>query len=108
MTRVKSTGQAADRGINLFVEGLKLKPSAERVLAALGDLDGEPHPVHNVGNTAVQLAEHTGLSAHVVRARLTELRRLDLIRSGRLRRQSDLHVHLLTTHGLRRRQQLQR
>ncbi|MEM7625886.1 MAG: hypothetical protein AAF333_09670 [Planctomycetota bacterium] len=92
----------------LFVEGLKLRPTGERVLGALADLDGQPHPFHVVGNTAADLAKHTGLSRHVVRARLTDLRRLGLIESGRLRRHADLHVHVLTGEGVRRHRQLTR
>lgn len=92
----------------LFVEGLKLRPTGERVLVALADLDGEPHPIHVVGNTAADLSDHTGLSRHVVRARLTDLRRLGLIESGRLRRHADLHVHVLTVEGVRRHRQMTR
>lgn len=92
----------------LFVEGLKLRPTGERVLDALLTLDGEPHPVHVVGQTAAELAAHTGLSRHVVRARLTELRRLGLVESGRLRRHADLYVHVLTVEGVRRHRQMTR
>lgn len=92
----------------LFVEGLKLRPTGEQVLDALLTLDGEPHPVHVVGQTAADLAEHTGLSTHVVRARLADLRRLGLVESGRLRRHADLHVHVLTIEGVRRHRQMSR
>ena len=92
----------------LYVEGLKLRPTAEKVLKALAELDGEPHPVHIEGMTAMELARHTGLSTHVIRARLTDLRRLGLIASGRLRPKADLHVHVLTVEGVRRHRQSQR
>lgn len=92
----------------LYVEGLKLRPTGERVLQALAELDGEPHPVHIEGKTASDLAQHTGLSTHVVRARLTELRRLGLIESGRLRQTADLRVHILTVEGVRRHRQASR
>ncbi|MEM6260756.1 MAG: hypothetical protein AAGI37_21115 [Planctomycetota bacterium] len=90
------------------MEGLKLRPTGERVLHALAELDGEPHPVHIEGKTASDLAQYTGLSTHVVRARLADLRRLRLIESGRLRPKADVHVHVLTVEGLRRHRQAQR
>ncbi|MEO0514751.1 MAG: MarR family transcriptional regulator [Planctomycetota bacterium] len=102
-----TVGIAEDHGV-LFVEGLKLRPTGERVLHALAELDGEPHPIHVNGLTAAELSEHTGLSRHVVRARLTDLRRLGLIESGRLRRHADLHVHVLTIEGVRRHRQMMR
>lgn len=67
----------------LFVEGLKLRPSAVRVLAALHDLPGgvaRPR-MFQTGGTIAEIVEATGLSAHVVRARLCDLRRLGLVES---------------------------
>jgi hypothetical protein len=65
----------------LFIEGLKMRPTAERVLRALGELEGRPD-FFQTGPTARELAERTGLDPHVVRARLCDLRRLGLAASG--------------------------
>ncbi|MEM1353879.1 MAG: hypothetical protein AAGH88_03245 [Planctomycetota bacterium] len=104
----RTTPSAAPLPGILYVEGLKLRPTGEKVLQALAELDGEPHPIHIEGKTTSELARHTGLSNHVVRARLTDLRRLGLIASGRLRPMGDLHVHVLTIEGVRRHRQSQR
>lgn len=84
----------------LFVEGLKMRPSAERVLVTLATRDGRP-AYHPIGNTIEELARHTGLSAHVVRARLCDLRRLGLVESDRFGRNAR-YTHCLTDEGLRR------
>lgn len=68
----------------LFVEGLKMRPGAETVLAALAAMDGLPD-VFQTGNTIGEIAERTGLTAHVIRARLQDLRRLGLVESDHVR-----------------------
>jgi hypothetical protein len=91
----------------LYVEGLKMRPTAERVLTALKELDGRPEFIQR-GNTATEIARHTGLSPHVVRARLCELRRLRLADSGACyisREAGDRrtrYAHHLTVEGARR------
>ena len=62
----------------LFVEGLKMRSTAERVLRALADLGGRPQ-MFQTGNTTDEIARHTGLDEKVVRARLIDLRRLGLV-----------------------------
>jgi len=66
----------------LFVEGLKLRPTGLKVLQTL------PPPVTDAESfqpilTAAQIAGWSGLTPHVVRARLCELRRRGLVVSGR-------------------------
>lgn len=91
----------------LFIEGLKMRPTAERVLQALGELDGQPD-FFQAGPTARELAERTGLDPHVVRARLCDLRRLGLAASGpclvsrAAAERRTRHAHHLTGEGLRR------
>jgi DNA-binding MarR family transcriptional regulator len=91
----------------LYIEGLKMRPSAEKVLHALFRLDGRPD-IFQAGNTVSEIAQYAGLSCHVVRARLQDLRRLGLIESegcpqhatcGDLKRR---YAHYLTTEGDRR------
>ncbi len=89
---------------NLFIEGVRMRPSAENVLLALAALDGEPHPFP-LGNTIADLAGWTGLSRHLVRARLCDLRRLGLVESGTFsgcKRVAPRYAHALTTAGARR------
>ena len=86
--------------VSLFVEGLKMRPSAERVLLALSALDGQP-AYYPRGNTTEELAAYCGLSAHVVRARLCDLRRLGLVQSDRFGR-NIRYTHCLTDEGMRR------
>lgn len=68
----------------LFVEGLKMRPGAEKVLLALAAMDGLPE-VFQTGNTIGEIAGRTGLTAHVIRARLQDLRRLGLVESDHVR-----------------------
>ncbi len=91
----------------LFVEGLKMRPTAERVLQALAALDGRPD-IFQSGNTATEIAHQCGLTAHVVRARLQDLRRLGLVQSGQCLQSSHpterqtWYAHHLTSEGERR------
>ena len=66
----------------LFVEGLKLRPTGLRVLRTLPPPMTEAQSFQPVMTTC-QIAAWSGLTAHVVRARLCELRRRGLIVSGR-------------------------
>jgi len=66
----------------LFVEGLKLRPTGVKVLKTL------PPPMTQAQSfqpvmTIDQIAQWSGLTPHVVRARLCELRRRGLVTSGR-------------------------
>jgi len=84
----------------LWVEGVKLRPSAEKILTALINVDNDSE-AHRVDPTTPLLAQATGLKAHVVRARLCDLRRLGLAHSyysKRLKRA----VHSPTEFGRRR------
>lgn len=84
----------------LWVEAVKLRPSAEKVLSALVDAEDKPESSW-LDVTAPAIARATGLSAHVVRARLCDLRRLGLAHSyysKRIRRS----VHCVTDYGYRR------
>lgn len=86
-----------------------MRPSAEKVLAALDRLDGRPRIVYQTGNTIAQLSLATGLSRHVIRARLQDLRRLGLVESGLCRilqgeSTQNLYGHYLTGEGMRRAQ----
>lgn len=91
----------------LFVEGLKMRPTAERVLAAI-TLSGATPSVFQRGATIESIATASGLSRHVVRARLCDLRRLGLVESDRVRltdRVTDpdrKYAHFLTPEGERR------
>jgi len=91
----------------LFVEGLKMRPTAERVLAAITHCGATPS-VFQMGATIEAIATASGLSRHVVRARLCDLRRFGLVESDRVR-PSDLpserdrvYGHFLTPQGERR------
>ncbi len=86
--------------LSLFVEGLRMRPTAERVLVSLSEMDGQP-AFYPVGNTIAELAARSGLTAHVVRARLCDLRRLGLVDSDRFGR-NVRYTHCLTDEGLRR------
>ena len=86
----------------LWVEAVKLRPSAEKVLRALVAAEDNPES-QRLDVTAPAIAQATELSAHVVRARLCDLRRLGLAHSyysKRLRRA----VHGVTDYGYRRHQ----
>lgn len=88
----------------LYVEGLRMRPTAERVLTAICEKDGEP-TCWTIGATADELSERTGLNRHVVRARLCHPRRLELIESESIKREtrkSPRCAHRLTTEGWRR------
>lgn len=83
-----------------------MRPTAELVLQALYNLGGKPN-VLQTGNTIEEIAKQTGLSRHVVRARLCDLRRLALVESDQcLIPDGDNHdkryAHYLTVAGLRR------
>lgn len=81
-----------------------MRPTAERVLCSLASHDGQP-AFDPVGNTTEELATFTSLSAHVVRARLCDLRRLGLVESdwyARCHRGPVRYAHCLTDNGLRR------
>lgn len=91
----------------LFVEGIRMRPTAERVLAAITQHGATPS-VFQKGASIESIAATTGLSRHVVRARLCDLRRLGLVESD-LVRPSDLpsdrdrvYSHFLTPEGERR------
>ncbi|MEM9419142.1 MAG: hypothetical protein AAGA25_08865 [Planctomycetota bacterium] len=91
---------AVEDSVCLWVEGVKLSPSAEKVLTALVAVDNDVEG-SRVDATAPLLAAATGLTAHVVRARLCDLRRLGLAHSyysKQLRRA----VHSSTDFGRRR------
>lgn len=93
--------------VQLFVEGLKMRPTAERVLAAITHCGAKPS-VFQMGATIEAIATASGLSKHVVRARLCDLRRLGLVESDRVRitdRVTDpnrKYAHFLTPEGARR------
>jgi len=95
------------RDAELFIEGLKMRPTAERVLAAITHHGATPD-VFQKGATIESIATASGLSKHVVRARLCDLRRLGLVESDRVRltdRPTDTnrrYAHFLTPSGLRR------
>lgn len=83
----------------LWVEAVKLRPTALRVLHALAVLERSNSPMSD-GISAQALAEVSKLNPHVVRARLCDLRRLALAASGpTLRGRS---AHWLTDYGRRR------
>ncbi len=91
----------------LFVEGLKMRPTAFRVLNALFILGRQP-TWYQDGSTIAEIAATAGLSEHVVRARLQDLRRLGLVESGECRQApsydyaANRYGHYLTEKGLRR------
>jgi len=91
----------------LFVGGHKMRPTAERVLAAITHCGATPS-VFQKGATIESIAAMSGLSRHVVRARLCDLRRLGVVESDRVRftdRRTDAerrYAHLLTPNGARR------
>jgi len=95
------------REAELFVEGLKMRPTAERVLAAITHQGATPS-VFQKGVTIECIATASGLSKHVVRARLCDLCRLGLVESDRVRitdRVTDpnrKYAHFLTEAGARR------
>lgn len=95
------------REAELFVEGLKIRPTAERVLAAITHSGATPS-VFQKGVMIENIATASGLSKHVVRARLCDLRRLGLVESDRVRitdRATDpnrKYAHFLTPEGARR------
>lgn len=86
----------------LWVEAIKLRPTAERVLDALAVAENNPDG-SRLDSTAKALAVATKLSPHVIRARLCDLRRLGLAHSyfSKRHRRS---IHGLTTYGHRRQQ----
>lgn len=67
----------------LFVEVLKMRPSAERVIAALVCAEAMPM-YHQTGLSIAEIAVKSGLKPHVVRARLQDLRRLGLVESAKV------------------------
>jgi hypothetical protein len=90
----------------LFVEGLKMRPTAERVLRTITEQGATPG-VFQKGVSVEAIAASSGLSHHVVRARLCDLRRLGLVESDRVR-PTDLptddtrvYAHFLTPEGER-------
>jgi hypothetical protein len=90
----------------LFVEGLKMRPTAERVLRAIAQQGGMPS-IFQKGVRVEAIAASTGLSRHVVRARLCDLRRLGLVESDRVRQtvlptdENRDYGHFLTREGER-------
>jgi hypothetical protein len=74
---------AASGGAVLFVEAVRMRPTAEAVLNAFYQLAEAPTS-HLHGQTSADLAQHAGLTPHVVRARLCDLRRLGLVASAPL------------------------
>lgn len=93
-------------GSVLFVEGLKMRPTAFRVLQALHDLGALPG-MTQAGCSGQALASSSGVPLHGVRARLQDLRRLGLVESGMFPVVapcgSQRHYgHCLTCEGVRR------
>lgn len=92
---------------SLFVEGVRMRPTAEKALAAIAAISGQPGYFQPGVATAV-IAAVCGHSEHVVRARLCDLRRLGLVESCKCRMNdepSDLsrhYGHMLTSKGARR------
>jgi hypothetical protein len=81
-----------------------MRPTAERVLCALHEKDGEP-AYWTIGATVEELIELTEMTGHVVRARLCELRRIGLVESDPIKRsdrKAPRCVHRLTMEGYRR------
>lgn len=96
-----------DSGV-LFVECIRMRPSAERVLAALAIIGGGPG-FWQAHCTTFEIAERTGLTRHQVRARLCDLRRKGLVESWRRRRKKladPRRNHYLTKLGDRRAKQI--
>jgi len=90
---------------HLFVEGVKLKPTALRILRVLDEFGA--WQTSTFGCTTADLATVTRQKRQVVRARLVELRRLGLIDSGQYRDcvrrgPQRLYAHALTAEGIRR------
>lgn len=83
----------------LWVEAAKLRPTALRVLDALAALEQASYPVSDGASTHA-LADQSGLNAHVVRARLCDLRRFAMAASGPTSRGRSRHW--LTEYGRRR------
>lgn len=69
---------------SLFVEGVKMRPTAEKTLAAIAAAAGPPD-YHQPGAATAVIAAVCGHSEHVVRARLCDLHRLGLVESGKCR-----------------------
>lgn len=94
----------------LFVHGLKMRPTAEIVLRAIRKIEGSPHPITS-GATTQEIANLTQFNPHVVRARLCDLRRLQLIESSELPRPDNrhrtrhAHAHALSLLGWQRMRQ---
>lgn len=94
----------------LFVEGIKLSPSATKVMVAIAEIEGSPH-VYPDGVTIAQLHEATGYSKHVIRARLNDLRNKGFVVSDQYANgplaSSPCHryAHTLTEIGWRRARQ---
>lgn len=93
-------------GSVLFVEGLKMRPTAFRVLQALHELGALPG-MTQAGCSGHELAATSGVPLHGVRARLQDLRRLGLVESGEFpvvvpRGTQRQYSHCLTCEGVRR------
>ncbi|MGD9691406.1 MAG: hypothetical protein AB7G17_01030 [Phycisphaerales bacterium] len=90
---------------NLFIEGLKLRPTGVRVLRVLPPPLDDRHNFQQTLTTA-QVAAWSGLTPHVVRARLHELRKHGLIRSAAhptsITDAAARYGHYLTPEGYRR------
>lgn len=93
----------------LFTEGVRLSPGREDVLLALDYLDAVPNEPQE-GRTTAEVAAQSGITPHVVRARLVDLRAAGFVRSGDCPRYfgrplfgADVrHAHYLTPDGHRR------
>lgn len=90
---------------NLFIEGLKLRPTGIRVLRVLPPPMSERQSFQQTLDIA-QIAAWSGLTPHVVRARLHELRKAGLIRSAAhptsITNTTTRYGHHLTPEGVRR------
>ena len=90
----------------LYIEAVKLRPTALAVLEAIASLE-DPSQGGDTLISIERLAGESRLSPHVVRARLCELRRLGLVdslKAKRLRSGADRcrRTHAITTLGRRR------
>lgn len=91
---------------NLFSEGLHLSPGQESVLVALDYLGAVPSDPQN-GRPTIDIARQAGMTPHVARARLVELRQAGLVGSGDcpqhdgqpLADAETHHAHFLTIEG---------
>ncbi len=72
---------AAPNQPTLFTEGVRLSPGQESVLVALDYLDAVPADPQD-GRETAEVAHQAGITPHIVRARLVELRQAGFVASG--------------------------